>query len=206
MGQCDGGIYLVESVADVARLAVAIRRRARLRDADDALGGRRGRDRRGAEASDSRGSSARRRTTSATRRRTGRTRSSSWCAQVDVVIVVGSPNSSNSNRLREVAANRGVPVLHGRPRRPAAIPSGSPARPRRRHGRRVGARGAGAGSARAARRAGRNRRRASSRASPSASCSRCPRVCTGRRRRRRRKSVRRSLDRPGAAQLTGAKS
>jgi 4-hydroxy-3-methylbut-2-enyl diphosphate reductase len=29
--------------------------------------------------------------------------------RVDVVIVVGSPNSSNSNRLREVAANRGVP-------------------------------------------------------------------------------------------------
>ena len=28
----------------------------------------------------------------------------------DVVIVVGSPNSSNSNRLREVAANRGVPA------------------------------------------------------------------------------------------------
>ena len=30
--------------------------------------------------------------------------------QADVVIVVGSPNSSNSNRLREVAANRGVPA------------------------------------------------------------------------------------------------
>jgi 4-hydroxy-3-methylbut-2-enyl diphosphate reductase len=30
--------------------------------------------------------------------------------KVDVVIVVGSPNSSNSNRLREVAANRGVPA------------------------------------------------------------------------------------------------
>lgn len=29
--------------------------------------------------------------------------------QCDVVIVVGSPNSSNSNRLREVAANQGVP-------------------------------------------------------------------------------------------------
>jgi 4-hydroxy-3-methylbut-2-enyl diphosphate reductase len=29
--------------------------------------------------------------------------------KVDVVIVVGSPNSSNSNRLREVAANLGVP-------------------------------------------------------------------------------------------------
>ncbi len=30
--------------------------------------------------------------------------------KVDTVIVVGSPNSSNSNRLREVAANRGVPA------------------------------------------------------------------------------------------------
>ena len=28
--------------------------------------------------------------------------------QCDVVIVVGSPNSSNSNRLREVAQNQGV--------------------------------------------------------------------------------------------------
>ncbi len=30
--------------------------------------------------------------------------------QCDVVIVVGSPNSSNSNRLREVAANQGIPA------------------------------------------------------------------------------------------------
>ena len=30
--------------------------------------------------------------------------------QCDVVIVVGSPNSSNSNRLREVAAHRGIPA------------------------------------------------------------------------------------------------
>ena len=30
--------------------------------------------------------------------------------QCDVVIVVGSPNSSNSNRLREVAENQGVPA------------------------------------------------------------------------------------------------
>ena len=29
---------------------------------------------------------------------------------VDVLIVVGSPNSSNSNRLREVASNRGMPA------------------------------------------------------------------------------------------------
>jgi 4-hydroxy-3-methylbut-2-enyl diphosphate reductase len=31
-------------------------------------------------------------------------------ARSDVLIVVGSPNSSNSNRLREVAANLGVPA------------------------------------------------------------------------------------------------
>ena len=30
--------------------------------------------------------------------------------QCDVVVVVGSPNSSNSNRLREVAANIGIPA------------------------------------------------------------------------------------------------
>ena len=30
--------------------------------------------------------------------------------QVDMVLVVGSPNSSNSNRLREVAEKRGVPA------------------------------------------------------------------------------------------------
>ena len=30
--------------------------------------------------------------------------------QCDVVIVVGSPNSSNSNRLREVAENLGIPA------------------------------------------------------------------------------------------------
>ncbi|HNA30203.1 MAG TPA: 4-hydroxy-3-methylbut-2-enyl diphosphate reductase, partial [Thiobacillaceae bacterium] len=29
-------------------------------------------------------------------------------AECDLVIVVGSPNSSNSNRLREVAKNRGI--------------------------------------------------------------------------------------------------
>ncbi len=31
-------------------------------------------------------------------------------AQCDVVVVVGSPNSSNSNRLREVAGNAGIPA------------------------------------------------------------------------------------------------
>jgi 4-hydroxy-3-methylbut-2-enyl diphosphate reductase len=33
--------------------------------------------------------------------------------QVELVIVVGSPNSSNSNRLREVAEKNGHPGLYG---------------------------------------------------------------------------------------------
>ena len=76
-------------------------------------------DHRRAEARAFRRSSARRRTTSAMRRRIARTRSSPCRTQVDVVIVVGCPNSSNSNRLREVAAHRGVAGVHGRSRRRA---------------------------------------------------------------------------------------
>jgi 4-hydroxy-3-methylbut-2-enyl diphosphate reductase len=33
--------------------------------------------------------------------------------QCDLVIVVGSPNSSNSNRLREVAQHMGSAGVHG---------------------------------------------------------------------------------------------
>ena len=64
--------------------------------------------------------------------------------QVDVVIVVGSPNSSNSNRLREVAANRGVPayMVDSADELDPEWVAGK--RARRRHRRRVGARGAGA--------------------------------------------------------------
>ena len=55
-------------------------------------------------------SSGRGKTTSAMPRKTARMRSNCWSEQCDVVVVVGSPNSSNSNRLREVAANVGVPA------------------------------------------------------------------------------------------------
>ena len=42
MGQCDGGMYLVESVDDVARLDVRDPDAAGVRHADDAVGRRRG--------------------------------------------------------------------------------------------------------------------------------------------------------------------
>ena len=109
MGQCDGGVYLVESVADVAKLEVSAP--ARLAyvtqttlSVDDA-----------AEIVDA----LKRRFPEivgpkkddicyATQNRQDAVKF--MAPIVDVVIVVGSPNSSNSNRLREVAAIRGVPA------------------------------------------------------------------------------------------------
>jgi len=108
MGQCDGGVYLVESVADVAALDVrdpsllAYVTQTTL-SVDDAAGivaalKARFPDIVGPKKDD---------ICYATQNRQDAVKFMS--PRVDVVIVVGSPNSSNSNRLREVAANRGVP-------------------------------------------------------------------------------------------------
>ena len=107
MGQADGGIHLVESVADVGRLQVRDPGRlayvtqttlsvddaaavvAALKARFPAIVGPRRDD-----------------ICYATQNRQDAVKL--MAAQCDVVIVVGSPNSSNSNRLREVAANRGI--------------------------------------------------------------------------------------------------
>jgi 4-hydroxy-3-methylbut-2-enyl diphosphate reductase len=108
MGQCDGGVYLVESTEDVARLEV----RDPLRLAyvtqttlsvDDAAAivavlKARFPDIVGPKKDD---------ICYATQNRQDAVKF--MIPRVDAVIVVGSPNSSNSNRLREVAAHRGVP-------------------------------------------------------------------------------------------------
>jgi 4-hydroxy-3-methylbut-2-enyl diphosphate reductase len=108
MGQCDGGVYLVESTEDVARLEV----RDPLRLAyvtqttlsvDDAAAivavlKARFPDIVGPKKDD---------ICYATQNRQDAVKF--MIPRVDVVIVVGSPNSSNSNRLREVAAHRGMP-------------------------------------------------------------------------------------------------
>ena len=108
MGQCEGGVYLVESTDDVARLVV--RDPAQLAyvtqttlSVDDAAAivtalRTRFPDIVGPKKDD---------ICYATQNRQDAVKLLS--PQVDVVVVVGSPNSSNSNRLREVAANRGVP-------------------------------------------------------------------------------------------------
>jgi 4-hydroxy-3-methylbut-2-enyl diphosphate reductase len=109
LGQCDGGVYLVESVADVARLTV--KDPARLAyvtqttlSVDDAAAV--------VEALKARFPTIvgprRDDICYATQNRQDAVKA--LTGSVDVVIVVGSPNSSNSNRLREVAANRGIPA------------------------------------------------------------------------------------------------
>jgi 4-hydroxy-3-methylbut-2-enyl diphosphate reductase len=107
MGQCDGGVYLVEKPADVATLAVrdpghlayvtqttlsvddAAAVVAALKARFPAIVGPRRDD-----------------ICYATQNRQDAVKA--IAAAVDVVVVVGSPTSSNSNRLREVAALRGV--------------------------------------------------------------------------------------------------
>jgi len=107
MGQCPGGVYLVESVAavgalavrDPSRLAYVTQTTLSVDDAASIVTALRARfpGIAGPKKDD---------ICYATQNRQDAVKSLS--EEVDVVIVVGSPNSSNSNRLREVAVHRGV--------------------------------------------------------------------------------------------------
>jgi 4-hydroxy-3-methylbut-2-enyl diphosphate reductase len=109
MGQASGGMHLVESVDDVARLVVvdpdnlAYVTQTTL-SVDDARGITLALAERfpkiiGPKKDD---------ICYATQNRQDAVKKLS--ANCDLMIVVGSPNSSNSNRLREVAANAGIPA------------------------------------------------------------------------------------------------
>ena len=109
MGQCEGGVYLVESVADVATLQV--RDAAHLAyvtqttlSVDDAAAIVTALKTRFPEIVGPKKDDI----CYATQNRQDAVKF--LAPNVDVVIVVGSPNSSNSNRLREVATHRGVPA------------------------------------------------------------------------------------------------
>ena len=109
MGQAEGGIYLVESVEDVgflvvrnpAMLAYVTQTTLSMDDAAEVVVALKARFPQivGPKKDD---------ICYATQNRQDAVKA--MVSNVDVVIVVGSPNSSNSNRLREVAANRGVPA------------------------------------------------------------------------------------------------
>src|SRR5438067_3790233 len=108
MGQCDGGVYLVESVGDVkalsvrnpTRVAYVTQTTLSVDDAAAVVAALKARfpDIVGPKRDD---------ICYATQNRQDAVKLLS--PQCDVVIVVGSSNSSNSNRLREVAAKRGAP-------------------------------------------------------------------------------------------------
>jgi 4-hydroxy-3-methylbut-2-enyl diphosphate reductase len=107
MGQSQGGMYLVETPADVARLEVAdaanlafvTQTTLSVDDASQIIAALKVRFPQivGPKKDD---------ICYATQNRQDAIKS--LARQCDVVIVVGSPNSSNSNRLREVAANQDV--------------------------------------------------------------------------------------------------
>jgi 4-hydroxy-3-methylbut-2-enyl diphosphate reductase len=109
MGQAEGGIYLVESVEDVgflvvrnpAMLAYVTQTTLSMDDAAEVVLALKSRFPGivGPKKDD---------ICYATQNRQDAVKA--MVPKVDLVIVVGSPNSSNSNRLREVAANRGVPA------------------------------------------------------------------------------------------------
>ena len=109
MGQADSGTYLVESPADVQRLAVkdennlafVTQTTLSMDDASTIIAALRARfpTITGPKKDD---------ICYATQNRQDAVKM--LVKQCDVVVVVGSPNSSNSNRLREVAANVGVPA------------------------------------------------------------------------------------------------
>ncbi len=109
MGQINGGIHLVESSDDVAKLQVAnaealsfvTQTTLSIDDAASIIDALRARfpNIQGPRKDD---------ICYATQNRQDAVKF--MAPQVDAVLVVGSPNSSNSNRLREVAALRGVPA------------------------------------------------------------------------------------------------
>jgi 4-hydroxy-3-methylbut-2-enyl diphosphate reductase len=109
MGQAEAGMHLVETVDDVARLAVrdpstlayVTQTTLSVDDAAAIVAALKARfpDIVGPKKDD---------ICYATQNRQDAVKA--MAPQADVVIVVGSPNSSNSNRLREVAEHRGVPA------------------------------------------------------------------------------------------------
>lgn len=110
MGQSNGGMHLVENVEDVAALTVApdvhlayvTQTTLSIDDAAAVIAALRERfpDIQGPKKDD---------ICYATQNRQDAVKA--LAAKAEVVIVVGSPNSSNSNRLREVAEKQGIPAF-----------------------------------------------------------------------------------------------
>ena len=147
MGQLPAGaVLLVETVDDVARA-----RAARSRTASPTSPRPPSRSTTPPRSSPrcapaSRRSSARTRKTSATPPPTARRRSRRWRRRSTPLLVIGAPNSSNSQRLVEVGRRAGCALCPAGPARRRHRLARARRRPRRRrHRRRLGPRGAGRG-------------------------------------------------------------
>ena len=117
MGEAPDHIVLVESEDDVDTLEVEDETQDRLHHPDHAERSTRPARSSPACASASRTSPGRAPTTSVTPPRTARRPSGRWPTQCDLVLVIGSKNSSNSNRLVDVARDHGADVVPDRRRR-----------------------------------------------------------------------------------------
>ena len=127
MGEAPEHIVLVETEADVDALEVADPSGSPTSPRPRCRSTRRARSST-ACASASRRSPVRARTTSVTRRRTARLAVKQMAEQCDLVLVIGSRNSSNSQRLVDVARDSGADVAPDRQRGAGAARSGSRAR------------------------------------------------------------------------------
>ncbi|MCK7472692.1 MAG: 4-hydroxy-3-methylbut-2-enyl diphosphate reductase [Rhodopseudomonas palustris] len=105
----DGAVHADRDRGGCRGLSAQGPRQSRLCDPDHAVDRRHRGHRRRAAAAVSRTFPGRTRKTSATPPPTARRRSRRWRRSVDAMIVVGAPNSSNSQRLREVAEREGCP-------------------------------------------------------------------------------------------------
>ena len=125
MGQITGPVYLVQTEKDVEPLDLPMRRARRLCHPDDAL-----------SVDDTRGIIAAlqgaftdivgpdtRDICYATQNRQTAVRE--LARLVDVILVVGAKNSSNSNRLREIGEEAGIPELSRSPTAASSMPVGS---------------------------------------------------------------------------------
>ena len=108
MGEAPDATVLVQTVEEAEALELPRRREGRVHHADDALGRRDRRDHQGRFAAASRRSTRRSKEDICYATSNRQWAVKEMLAEIDLLLVIGSRNSSNSNRLVDVARASGV--------------------------------------------------------------------------------------------------